>query len=103
MISAYIWQINLFWRPRRKLYLSVAKYLVNVLSTVTWKANQVTAWLVVTPEEKTAKKKKLTIDCCLLCLARYYKKEISSGKNYPVFKQRWKSVTSVNVRSFRVR
>lgn len=34
------------------------------------------------------KKKKLNIDCCLLCLARYYKKEISSGKNYPVFKQR---------------
>ena len=37
---------------------------------------------------KDWKKKLLNIDCCLLCLARYYKKDISSGKNYPVFKQR---------------
>ena len=55
MISVYKWQINLFWRPRKK-YLSVAKYLVHVLSTVTRKANQVTTWPVVTPEEKTEKK-----------------------------------------------
>ena len=34
------------------------------------------------------KKEVLNIDCCSLCLVRYYKKEISSSKNYPVFKQR---------------
>lgn len=59
MISAYIWQINLFWRPRRKLYASVEKYLSKCTVPQCLKSKSSDCLACSHSEEKTAKKKKI--------------------------------------------